>query len=282
MRWVINATPRPLYPQGRPGTLCIRGMLHPRVGLDKWGKSRPPSGFDRRTVQPVACRKTDKLLQFRVQTEETVTYIRDKFRLSSGTSEQAEFNQGCQTKILKYKTLHYRPRQSNTIPLFPTLTAARFPLFKQRVLIYLAHIVGHFLRAALSNGTWLIQHSLHTNSRLSCNEYSCCLVCRRAVVLQSQLSRVCVCVCAVWCIPDTDPTRSVANSSTSSTPIRKSMTHFQARSKNCEKHVCPSVLPSVRMEQLGTLRENQYTFLIIFLSVIRRMKNISHTSCREN
>jgi len=31
----------------------------PRAGLDKCGKSRPPSGFDPRTVHPVASRYTD-------------------------------------------------------------------------------------------------------------------------------------------------------------------------------------------------------------------------------
>jgi hypothetical protein len=31
----------------------------PRAGLDNGGKSRPPPGFDPRTVQPVASRYTD-------------------------------------------------------------------------------------------------------------------------------------------------------------------------------------------------------------------------------
>jgi len=31
----------------------------PRAGLDRYGKSRPPPGFDPRTVQPVASRYTD-------------------------------------------------------------------------------------------------------------------------------------------------------------------------------------------------------------------------------
>jgi hypothetical protein len=31
----------------------------PRAGLDRCGKSRPPPGFDSRTVQPVASRYTD-------------------------------------------------------------------------------------------------------------------------------------------------------------------------------------------------------------------------------
>jgi len=40
----------------RPGTHCIGGWVGPRVGVDGCGKSRPPPGFDPRTVQPVASR----------------------------------------------------------------------------------------------------------------------------------------------------------------------------------------------------------------------------------
>ena len=40
MGWVVNATPRPLYPRERPGTRCIGRWADPRVGLDKCGKSR--------------------------------------------------------------------------------------------------------------------------------------------------------------------------------------------------------------------------------------------------
>jgi len=41
MGWVVNATPRPLYPRERPGTHCIGGWVGPRSGLDEWGKFRP-------------------------------------------------------------------------------------------------------------------------------------------------------------------------------------------------------------------------------------------------
>jgi hypothetical protein len=37
-----------LYPQEGPGTYYIRGLVGPRVGLDGFGKSRPPPGFDPR------------------------------------------------------------------------------------------------------------------------------------------------------------------------------------------------------------------------------------------
>ena len=56
---VVNATLRPLYPRGTPGTHCIGGWVGPRAGLDGCGKSRPPPGFDPLTVQPVASRYTD-------------------------------------------------------------------------------------------------------------------------------------------------------------------------------------------------------------------------------
>ena len=43
----------------RPCTLCTGGWVGLRTGLDGCGKSRPPLGFDPRTVQPVASRYTD-------------------------------------------------------------------------------------------------------------------------------------------------------------------------------------------------------------------------------
>jgi len=59
MEWVVNATPRPLFPRERPGTHCIGGWVGPRASLDECGNSRPPPGFDPRTVHPVASRCTD-------------------------------------------------------------------------------------------------------------------------------------------------------------------------------------------------------------------------------
>jgi hypothetical protein len=41
MGWVVNATPRPLYTQERPGTHCIVGWVGPRAGRERCGKSRP-------------------------------------------------------------------------------------------------------------------------------------------------------------------------------------------------------------------------------------------------
>ena len=37
MGWVVNATPRPLYPREIPGTYCIGGWVGPRAVLDVHG-----------------------------------------------------------------------------------------------------------------------------------------------------------------------------------------------------------------------------------------------------
>ena len=59
MRLVVSTTSRPLYSRERPGTHCVGGWVGLGAGLDGYGKSRPPPGFDPRTVQPVASRYTD-------------------------------------------------------------------------------------------------------------------------------------------------------------------------------------------------------------------------------
>jgi len=51
--------PAALPPGKRPGTHCIGGWVGSSADLDGCGKSRPPPGFDLRTVQPVASRYTD-------------------------------------------------------------------------------------------------------------------------------------------------------------------------------------------------------------------------------
>jgi len=51
--------PAALYPWERPGIHCTGDWVDPKAGLDRCGKSRPPPGFDPRTVQPVASRYTD-------------------------------------------------------------------------------------------------------------------------------------------------------------------------------------------------------------------------------
>jgi len=54
--WVVNGTPRPLYPLERPGTHCIGDRVGPRDGLDGHEKFRPHCDSTHRTVQPVASR----------------------------------------------------------------------------------------------------------------------------------------------------------------------------------------------------------------------------------
>ena len=51
--------PAALPPLKRPGNHCIGSWVGPRVGLEGYGKSRPPPGLDPRIVQPVASRNTD-------------------------------------------------------------------------------------------------------------------------------------------------------------------------------------------------------------------------------
>jgi len=57
MGWVVNATPRPLYPRERHGTQWIGGWVGPRAGQDGCGKSRPtgirsPDGPARSEYRP--------------------------------------------------------------------------------------------------------------------------------------------------------------------------------------------------------------------------------------
>ena len=47
-------TPAALAPAKRSGTHCAEDCVGPRAGLVGCGKSRPPTGSDPRTVQPVA------------------------------------------------------------------------------------------------------------------------------------------------------------------------------------------------------------------------------------
>ena len=46
--------PAALPPGKRPGSHCVGRWVGPRAGLDECGISRPPPGFDSRTVQPLA------------------------------------------------------------------------------------------------------------------------------------------------------------------------------------------------------------------------------------
>jgi NhaP-type Na+/H+ or K+/H+ antiporter len=55
--WVVNTTPRPLYPREIPGTHCTGGWVGPRA-VWTCAKILAPPRFDPRTVQPVASRYT--------------------------------------------------------------------------------------------------------------------------------------------------------------------------------------------------------------------------------
>jgi hypothetical protein len=58
--WVVNITPRPLYPPAkRLGTNFIGGWVGPRAGLDGCGKSLLSPGLDPCTVQPVSSHYVD-------------------------------------------------------------------------------------------------------------------------------------------------------------------------------------------------------------------------------
>jgi len=55
MGWLINDAPQPLYPRERdPVHIVQEAGWALGAGLDEWGKSRTPPGFNPRTVQPVA------------------------------------------------------------------------------------------------------------------------------------------------------------------------------------------------------------------------------------
>ena len=57
MGWGVNATPRPLYPRERPGTLCIGGWVAPGPVWTGAENLAPTSDF--LTAQPVASLFTD-------------------------------------------------------------------------------------------------------------------------------------------------------------------------------------------------------------------------------
>ena len=59
MRWLVNATLRPLYSRERASTQYTGIWVGPRAGLNGCGKTRPLPGFGPRTVKPVASRCTD-------------------------------------------------------------------------------------------------------------------------------------------------------------------------------------------------------------------------------
>jgi hypothetical protein len=65
--WVVNVTPRPLFPRERPGTHCIGGWVGSRGRSGRVRKILPPSGFD---PQPVASCYTDYPIPARISMKE--------------------------------------------------------------------------------------------------------------------------------------------------------------------------------------------------------------------
>ena len=87
MGWVVNATPRPLYPRGRPGTHCIGGWVGPRAGLDRCGKSRFHRDSIPGTVQPIASRYIDYdiLTPYTRNNSDIITIAKDIYPLAKTT-----------------------------------------------------------------------------------------------------------------------------------------------------------------------------------------------------
>jgi hypothetical protein len=57
--WVVNSTPRPLYPEKQTWYPLYRRLSGPQGRSGRLRKISPPPGFDPRTVQPVVSRCTD-------------------------------------------------------------------------------------------------------------------------------------------------------------------------------------------------------------------------------
>ena len=69
MGWVVNATPRPLYPREKTRYPLCRRLDGPQGRYGRVWKILPPpqTGFDPRTVQPVASCYTDWAIPARLQ-----------------------------------------------------------------------------------------------------------------------------------------------------------------------------------------------------------------------
>ena len=62
MGWVVNATPRPLFPRERPDTHFIGGWVSLQVRSVRLWKISSPPGFDPWAFQSVASRYTEYAL----------------------------------------------------------------------------------------------------------------------------------------------------------------------------------------------------------------------------
>jgi hypothetical protein len=59
MGWMVNATPRPLYPEGKTRYLLCRRLGEPQGRSGRVRKISPPPGFNPRPFQTVESRYTD-------------------------------------------------------------------------------------------------------------------------------------------------------------------------------------------------------------------------------
>ena len=59
MRWLVNATPRPLYPSGKTHYALCRRVGGPQGRSGRVRKISPPPEFDPRIIKPVAIRCAD-------------------------------------------------------------------------------------------------------------------------------------------------------------------------------------------------------------------------------
>ena len=64
MGWVVNDTPRPLYPPERPSTQLYRRLGGPQRRSGRVRKISPPPEFDLRTVLPVASVGDDNTIKY--------------------------------------------------------------------------------------------------------------------------------------------------------------------------------------------------------------------------
>jgi hypothetical protein len=112
MGWLINAHAPATLPTGEiSGTHCIGGWVGPRADLDGCGKSRPPPGFDPRTVQPVASRYTDWAIPARTVTWFACTFA-EGYRQQATSAPSAARWQQCNVLVQRIwpsslNALHY-------------------------------------------------------------------------------------------------------------------------------------------------------------------------------
>ena len=114
---MVNDTPRPLYPRERAGTHCIGVWVGPRASLDRCRKSRPPPGFDSRTVQTVASRYTDwaTLARFSVvkhinsydpKRRHTYIFCNDMYRADTTFNNRRKYNRHYTPHTMLYLPIH--------------------------------------------------------------------------------------------------------------------------------------------------------------------------------